>query len=141
MSRSFIVVGDKTSHGGTVITGDQSFLLYGKAVARVGDLTTCPKCKGTYPIISGAGDMNSLGQAPAREGDRTACGATLISSQVLVSHAEKTTSGPTAHADASIAPMATAAAAPSAAVLKDSGICLSCMAKAATAGASMIVRD
>ncbi|OWY27067.1 PAAR domain-containing protein [Herbaspirillum robiniae] len=135
MSRSFIVVGDKTSHGGTVITGDQSFLLYGKAVARVGDLTTCPKCKGTYPITSGAGDMNSLGQAPAREGDRTACGATLIASQALTSHAEKATSGPTAHAGA--VPMATAAAA----ALKDSGICLSCMAKAATAGATMIVRD
>ncbi|MCI1006671.1 MULTISPECIES: PAAR domain-containing protein [unclassified Herbaspirillum] len=99
MGRPFIVVGDKTSHGGTVISGDQTFLVHGKAVARVGDLTTCPKCKGTFPITSGAGDMKSMGQAPARDGDRTACGATLMASQGVATHSEGQTAGQTAPAE------------------------------------------
>ncbi|OWY28898.1 PAAR domain-containing protein [Herbaspirillum robiniae] len=131
MSRPFITVGDKTSHGGTVISGDQSFMLHGKAVARTGDLTTCPRCKGTFPIASGAGDMLSLGQAPAREGDKTACGAILIASQAVSTHAEQSSSG---H-------LAATSAATDADVAKESGICLSCMVAAAKSGASMIVRE
>ena len=81
MSRAFIVLGDTTSHGGKVISADQTFLIHGKATARVGDLVTCPQCKGTFPIQVGAPDMDSMGMAVAREGDKTACGAILIASQ------------------------------------------------------------
>nr|WP_307188790.1 PAAR domain-containing protein [Massilia sp. PDC64] len=28
--------------------------VYGKAVARVGDMTVCPKCKGVFAITTGA---------------------------------------------------------------------------------------
>ncbi|EJN01738.1 PAAR domain-containing protein [Herbaspirillum sp. YR522] len=138
MTRPFITVGDKTSHGGTVISGDQSFLLHGKAVARVGDLTTCPRCKGTFPIANGAGDMTSMGQAPAREGDKTACGATLIASQAVSTHAEESSSGRSASSSAA---MDTASAASLTEDAKESGICLSCMVAAAKSGASMIVRE
>ncbi|MCP1573960.1 putative Zn-binding protein involved in type VI secretion [Herbaspirillum rubrisubalbicans] len=86
MSPPFITVGDKTSHGGTVISGDQAFLIHGKAVAGIGDLTVCPHCKGAFPITSGAEDMMTKGKAPAREGDRTACGAILIAAQAVTIH-------------------------------------------------------
>ena len=137
MGRPFIVVGDKTSHGGTVISGDQTFLVHGKAVARVGDLTSCPQCKGTFPITSGAGDMKSMGQAPARDGDRTACGATLIASQGVATHSEEkkaaqaAPSGTAASADRE--PVPPAASSPS-------SMCLPCLAAAAQSGQSLLVR-
>lgn len=138
MSRPFITVGDKTSHGGIVISGDAGFLLHGKLVARVGDMTVCPKCKGIFPISSGASDMTSTGQAPAREGDRTACGATLIASQGISTHDEQSAAGGPATASSGGAdPLASEAIASPA----DSGICLSCLMKAAKSGAAFVVRD
>ncbi|EIJ47660.1 hypothetical protein GWL_19010 [Herbaspirillum sp. GW103] len=136
MGRPFIVVGDKTSHGGTVISGDQTFLVHGKAVARVGDLTTCPKCKGTFPITSGAGDMKSMGQAPARDGDRTACGATLMASQGVATHSEGQTAGQTAPAEDAVTAQSLAAVASS----LPSSICLPCLAAAARSGQTLMVR-
>ncbi len=79
MSRDWIVVGDSTTHGGTVLAGDAVFLADGKPVARVSDPVACPKCKGVFPIVSGAGNLiGSNGQRVARHGDATSCGATLI---------------------------------------------------------------
>lgn len=75
----------------------------GRPFIVVGDLTTCPKCKGTFPITSGAGGMKSMGQAPARDGDRTACGATLIASQGVATHAEGQTAGEAAPAESAVA--------------------------------------
>lgn len=72
--------GDRTTHGGTVLTGDSTFIIDGKAAARVGDLVLCPRCKGSFPIVSGAHDAFS-GQHIARHDDLTACGAKLIASQ------------------------------------------------------------
>jgi hypothetical protein len=46
-------------------------------------MVSCPKCKGTFPIATGAPDFINNGKAVARHGDKTACGATLISSQVV----------------------------------------------------------
>ena len=83
MSLPWIVKGDKTSHGGTVIEGDPTFDSDGKPVALVGHMTTCPKCKGgPFPIVTGAPDFICNGRPVARHGDKTACGATLISGQV-----------------------------------------------------------
>lgn len=79
MSRLWIVVGDSTSHGGTVLNGDAILSADGKPVARIGDMVACPKCKGVFPIVSGAGNfIGSNGQLVARQGDSTACGATLV---------------------------------------------------------------
>ena len=78
-------MGDKTSHGGIVISGDMTWLIYDKPVARVGDLTVCPKCKGTFPISQGADDLSGFGQEVARDGDKTACGAVLIATQASAS--------------------------------------------------------
>ncbi len=84
MGRPFIVLGDKTDHGGEVIEASGATETHGKRMARVGDKVTCPK-KGhsTTEIVTGDPTMIIDGKAAARHGDKTACGATLISSQSL----------------------------------------------------------
>ena len=85
MSRPFIVLGDKTDHGGVVIEASAMSDAAGKGVARVGDKVTCPKRDhgGTTVIVSGDPTMIVDGKAVARHGDKTACGATLIAGQVV----------------------------------------------------------
>ncbi|WP_242003115.1 PAAR domain-containing protein [Vulcaniibacterium tengchongense] len=78
MSKPFIVVGDKTDHGGTVLTGSAETGIHGKAVARAGDPVQCPKCQGVFPIASGDASLIIDGRPLARHGDRTACGAALM---------------------------------------------------------------
>ena len=83
MSRPFIVIGDRTDHGGVVIGSSQTTDTHGKRIARVGDQVTCPKKGhgGTTVIVSGDPTMIIDGQPAARHGDKCACGATLISGQ------------------------------------------------------------
>ena len=138
MTRPFITIGDRTSHGGTVISADFTCDINGKYLARVGDLTVCPRkgCRGTFPIVTGADDMVSMGQAPARHGDKTACGATLISSQVLT-----TWDAPSSLAGRSAASSLVAVSDAATRVAAEAPtLCLDCLAKAATAGSAMVVR-
>lgn len=94
MSLPLIVMGDRTTHGGTVITADLTFDINGKNVARVGDMTVCPKCAGTFKIKSGAGDLvDGEGLGYARHMDQTECGAKLISSQITTTWDNKTMLG------------------------------------------------
>jgi uncharacterized Zn-binding protein involved in type VI secretion len=83
MSRPIILVGDKTDHGGTVISGAPTSDVDGRQIARVGDQVTCPKKGhgGTTTIVSGDPTCVIDGAPVARHGDKTACGATLIASQ------------------------------------------------------------
>lgn len=85
--RKFIVLGDTTTHGGTVVTawgqdGPTPMTIDGIPVACIGDKVTCPK-KGHSGacIIEGASgpDMELNGKRIAREGDKTSCGAALVS--------------------------------------------------------------
>ena len=81
MSRPFILLGDTTSHGGTVVSASITSDCDGKGIARVGDKVTCP---GSVTVIA-TGDPTAVidGKPAARHGDKTACGATLIASQSL----------------------------------------------------------
>ena len=83
MSRPFILVGDKTDHGGDVIEGAPTSVVGTRAIARIGDKVSCPKHGhgGTTVIASGDPTCIIDGQPAARDGDKTACGATLIASQ------------------------------------------------------------
>lgn len=81
MTRPVIVIGDSTSHGGTVISGDAVATVQGKPIARIGDQVTCPRCDCTTSIATGDDTTILHGQPVARHGDKTACGATLIASQ------------------------------------------------------------
>lgn len=78
--RGIIRLGDKTTHGGTVISAQATFNVLGKAVAVEGDATICPQCKGTFPILAAGSERHHHGQAVAYDGDKTACGAKLLSS-------------------------------------------------------------
>ncbi len=85
MSRPFILVGDTTDHGGTVISGAPGSDVQGRQIARVGDQVTCPR-KGhgrVTTIVSGDPTCLIDGAPAARHGDKTACGATLIATQSL----------------------------------------------------------
>lgn len=85
MQRFVIVVGDKTSHGGVVISGSTTTEVDGRKVARTGDKVTCPRKGhgGITRIVSGDSTCLIDGEPVARQGDRTACGAILFSSQTL----------------------------------------------------------
>jgi len=85
MTRPFILLGDKTSHGGVVISASQTSDCDGKGIARVGDQVTCPKKGHGRVTVIATGDSTAIvdGKPAARHGDKTACGATLIASQSL----------------------------------------------------------
>lgn len=78
--RGIIRMGDKTSHGGEVVSAADSFTVLGKQVALEGDMATCPKCKGKFLIEPADNTHKHHGKRVAFEGDLTACGARLFSS-------------------------------------------------------------
>lgn len=83
MSQPLIVLGDKTSHCGTVISASLFSDTHGKGWARMGDMVSCPLCKGIFPIIQGDSSLIDDGKPVAYHGCKVACGATLISSQIF----------------------------------------------------------
>ncbi|CAQ84588.1 MULTISPECIES: PAAR domain-containing protein [Photorhabdus] len=84
MLKNIIRQGDKTSHGGSVLSGDECFQVLGKGVARVNDPVSCPKCGGHQTIVEGTSTtVGTNQQGVALEGMKTSCGAVLIASQTL----------------------------------------------------------
>jgi len=85
MSEKYVIVlGDKTSHGGTVITGDDVLSICDKPAARLGDKVTCP-LHGPNEIIEGFHTvMLEPNKTLAYEGCKTACGATLIAGEQTI---------------------------------------------------------
>ena len=67
---SVIRKGDRTSHGGVVVTGDETVMIFGQPMARLGDRVTCPKCSGTHTIVEGAASVSS-DRRTALEGMKT----------------------------------------------------------------------
>jgi uncharacterized Zn-binding protein involved in type VI secretion len=131
-------MGDKTTHGGTVISADPTCDINGKNVARVGDMTVCPKCKGTFPIKTGASDLvDGAGNGYARHMDSTACGAKLISAQITTTWSDESSMGDPAAEDKTAPLEATAQIA----AVTSSGICLDCLLKAAHAGSPVVIRE
>ncbi|AOK57483.1 PAAR domain-containing protein [Burkholderia stagnalis] len=76
--KNVIRIGDPTSHGGVVTSGDDSFLVDGRAIARVGDTCTCPLA-GHQACVIVEGDAGFVvgGRAVALDGHKTSCGAIL----------------------------------------------------------------
>jgi len=94
---AFIREGDTTSHNGKVLSCSPEHKVDGVPIARLGDMVSCPKCGGVYPIVQVMPrGMNMGGKPPAFEGDKTACGASLIASQVVAT--AQPTSGPSGQA-------------------------------------------
>ncbi|MEQ7919138.1 PAAR domain-containing protein [Xanthomonas sp. WHRI 1810A] len=81
MSQGFVLLGDKTSHGGQVITANSMTIINGKKAALVDDLVSCPiPGHGVNPIVEGCGEHIDNGKEVAVNGCQSACGAELISS-------------------------------------------------------------
>jgi uncharacterized Zn-binding protein involved in type VI secretion len=81
MAGEIIRLGDKTSHGGTVLEGSPADICMGKPIAYIGHKVLCPQCKGAFPIVEGALTTTFYGKGVALAGMKTACGAVLIASQ------------------------------------------------------------
>jgi uncharacterized Zn-binding protein involved in type VI secretion len=81
MSQGFVLLGDKTTHGGAVISASSTHITQGKAVALVGDLVMCPvPGHGVNPIIEGCADWLEDGRALVVDGCHSLCGCQVKSS-------------------------------------------------------------
>jgi uncharacterized Zn-binding protein involved in type VI secretion len=80
MTGPLIRLGDKLSHGGSVIEASPHSDIDGVGIARMGDKASCSK-HGTVTIASGDASLIIDGKPPARDGDKTSCGAVLIAGQ------------------------------------------------------------
>ncbi|WP_456311067.1 phospholipase effector Tle1 domain-containing protein [Serratia proteamaculans] len=80
----YLCIGDKTTCGGQILTGDPSFSWYGKDAALEGSAVSCGKNPGvTYQIFGGTPDMWTDGRALAGTLDSISscpCRATFIPS-------------------------------------------------------------
>lgn len=84
MAIPYITIGCPTTGGGTVISGNSTFLVEGIAIACIGDKATCPKHKTTATIVSGDPYMQVMGKSVARVNDSLSCGCKLLPKQSLV---------------------------------------------------------
>lgn len=78
--RGVIRLGDKTTHGGKVVQVASTSTVDEIRIARIGDVVTCPQCKGTYTIVEGEPTCLDDDIPIALHGHKTTCGAALISS-------------------------------------------------------------
>jgi uncharacterized Zn-binding protein involved in type VI secretion len=77
--KSQIIRGDKTSHGGVVISGSPTSDWHGIPIARKGDRVYCPICPPhNFVIAEGLEQCSDHGLPWALEGHKTTCGAVLI---------------------------------------------------------------
>ncbi len=80
MPKGFVLLGDKTTHGGTVISASSTMIINGKKVALVGDQVSCPVTgHGTNQIVEGSPEWSSDGKAVVVDGCRCQCGCQVIS--------------------------------------------------------------
>ena len=79
--KNVIRLGDPTTHGGKVVsTSNTNFKVGGVPVACVGDLCFCPlPGHSGCTIVSGSSKHHLRGVLIAFDGDKTSCGAKLIS--------------------------------------------------------------
>lgn len=78
----YICVGDKTSGGGTVLQGDNSFLILDRPASTVGMQVQC--CNAIQTITQGWSGHIIQEKPIAYHGCSISCGCTLISSQTLM---------------------------------------------------------
>lgn len=77
--KGIIRVGDKTSSGGSVISGSAEWILNGLGAARLGDPVQC-SAHGPTVIAEGNPDVCDVGVPVAFNGHRCACGCALLTS-------------------------------------------------------------
>lgn len=81
MSKGLVLLGDKTTHGGEVISASSTMIVNGKKVALIGDKVSCPKKgHGINAIIEGSFEWIFDGKAVVIDGCHCECGCQVISS-------------------------------------------------------------
>jgi len=81
MSNGFVLLGDKTMHGGEVISASSTMVINNKKVALIGDEVNCPKENhGINSIIEGSSAWSSDGKSVVVDGCHCECGCQVISS-------------------------------------------------------------
>jgi uncharacterized Zn-binding protein involved in type VI secretion len=81
MALAIVRLGDKTTHGGAVVSASANHTIRGIGIARMGDMVTCPqKGHGTNAIVEGSPTFTIGGRKVALHGHRCACGCALIAS-------------------------------------------------------------
>ncbi|MBN3848726.1 PAAR domain-containing protein [Paraburkholderia sp. Ac-20342] len=135
--KAIICQGDTTSHGGTVLEGEPTDTVDGKAIAGVGHMVSCPKCGGVFPIlpITRRYPHRIHGRETAVEGMRTACGAVLIASQHSATISDE---GVESYGSAAAIASATASGA---SLAPSQTLCLECLKAAAANGSTMVPRE
>jgi len=108
MARNWIVIGDPTSSGGSVVSGSPFTDIDGIPVARVNDQATCPRHKGAYPIVDGDSTLIVDGQPVALHGSSLACGCKVLSAQQVRVFVDFAASAVSASASPSSTPSAAA---------------------------------
>jgi uncharacterized Zn-binding protein involved in type VI secretion len=81
IGRAVIRLGDKTDHGGVVVSVSSGTVVLGRQAALVGDMTDCPSCRGRFPIAPNDEGAHHKNRRYAYDGDLTACGAKLMSTE------------------------------------------------------------
>jgi uncharacterized Zn-binding protein involved in type VI secretion len=72
-------IGDKSDHGGIIISSCVKTIAEGKLIARVGDKHSCPIPQhGVTAIITGSLNDITESKQTARTSSKTGCGATII---------------------------------------------------------------
>lgn len=80
MPKGFVLLGDKTTHGGSVISATSTLVVNGKKVALVGDKVSCPiPGHGVNQIVEGSPEWSSDGKAIVVDGCKCQCGCQVIS--------------------------------------------------------------
>jgi len=71
MGRKVIRLGDKSNHGGKIITSSTDTLCNGRGITRAYDLHSCPiPGHGITPMVTFSGDSFCNGRGIVREGDK-----------------------------------------------------------------------
>ena len=78
--RGVIRINDRTDHGGKVVGASSGTIVMGQPAALEGDMTFCPRCKGTFAIKTDRQGAKHEGRHYAYHGDVAECGARLLSS-------------------------------------------------------------
>lgn len=78
MNQRFILVGDTTTHGGTIVQGVYTHTVDRAPMVVTGHKFNCPQC-GREATLIGSSHVMVNGQRRVMHGDKTTCGALVIS--------------------------------------------------------------
>ncbi|PLR43902.1 PAAR domain-containing protein [Chimaeribacter arupi] len=72
-TKKLAALGDKTTYG-SIISATSAFVDEGRVIAQSGDLASCSKCKGAFPINGTAEAWIDEGTKLVQDQDRVLCG-------------------------------------------------------------------